>query len=169
MCVFSPLLLLWTVPNLHVSIKKNLLLMMIGQIGGTLFTFIVALCKKDEKNHPLLSRMCLYRHYQQSVVFYVGILYPSHHYFPLFFSVFVLPPVITCFSWIFLLSPSLLYHHSWTLIFFFVVILSLSLFLPRSPIFSRFCLALISFCPNNLTGFSPFLYSDETWLHHPGR
>lgn len=32
---------------------------MIGQIGGTLFTFIVALCKKDEKNHPLLSRMCL--------------------------------------------------------------------------------------------------------------
>jgi len=136
------------------ALKK--LLLMIGQIGGTLFTFIVALCKKMKKITPFY-RVCAYTDiYQQSVVFYVEILYPSHRYPSLLFSV----------------SRYLLFFFNFfTLSFSLVLFLHFNFFcfVIFSPIFSHFCLALISFCPDNPMGFSPFLYSDETWLHHPGR
>ena len=154
-CAFSLLYFFYGRCLICMSALKKLLLM-IGQIGGTLFTFIVALCKKMKKITPFY-RVCAYTDiYQQSVVFYVEILYPSHRYPSLLFSV----------------SRYLLFFFNFfTLSFSLVLFLHFNFFcfVIFSPIFSHFCLALISFCPDNPMGFSPFLYSDETWLHHPGR
>jgi len=94
---------------------------MIGQIGGTLFTFIVALCKKDEKNHPLLSRMCLQTFTSKVSSFmskyYIHLITIS----PLFsvsrYHLFFLT------TFFFLLSLSLLYY-SYILIFFYIFSLS---------------------------------------------
>lgn len=59
--------------------------------------------------------------YQQSVVFYVEILYPSHHYLSPFFCL----PLSLVFlnNFFFLLSLSLLYY-SYILIFFYIFSLS---------------------------------------------
>ena len=114
---------------------------MIGQIGGTLFTFIVALCKKDEKNHPLLSRMCLQTFTSKVSSFmskyYIHLITISPPFFCLPLSLVFLN------NFFFTLSFSLVLFLHFN--FFFIYFLSL--------VFSHFCWALISFCPNNPTGF----------------